>query len=72
MPVLKEIPMHSKLTFSTVLALLATPALAHPEHGFQLPSLLHVITEADHLAIAVGAGLVVALLGRLVFKRSRK
>ena len=53
-------------------ALVVTPALAHPEHGFQLPDLLHVVTEGDHLAVAAAAIVLLAIVGGFAFRRSRK
>lgn len=64
--------MRQKLALSALPALFVAPAFAHPEHGFQLPELLHVVTEADHLAIALGAVVLMAIIGRFVFKNSKK
>ena len=64
--------MRLKFALASLFAIVAMPAFAHPEHGFQLPHLLHVVTEADHLAIVAGAVLLMAIVGLFVFKRSRK
>ena len=64
--------MRLKLAFSTLFTVFAAPAFAHPDHGFALPNLLHVVTNADHLAIGAGAVVLVAIIGALAFKRSGK
>jgi hypothetical protein len=71
-PVSKEKPMRLKLAITLLFATASAPAFAHPEHDFKLPDFLHVVTEADHLAIAFVAVAAMAVIGRLAFRRLRK
>lgn len=64
--------MRFKLSIAALLSTAATPAFAHPEHGFQLPDVLHIVTQADHLAVAAGVVVLMSVIGGIAFKRSSK
>lgn len=56
--------------FAGLAALLATPVFAHPGHGVsEGSSLLHFITEPEHIGLALLAVALVA--GAVVFARRR-
>ena len=63
--------MRLKLALTIGSALIAAPAIAHPQHGFELPDLFHIVSEPDHLAIAAGV-VILAFIGRFALKHLRK
>lgn len=52
-------------------AVIATPALAHSDHGSVMSGIVHFMTEPDHLAIsALAAAAVIFAVRKVASKRS--